>query len=497
MTVNLVASQVVVALTAVLPLASAVATPKDGGLLVFHLDFNTLQFRGETVSNLLEHVAANGYNAILWEIENKVRWESCPEVVSPDAYSKDEFRKLLSQARRLGLEPIPLLQTFGHAEYVLECEEYAHLRECPDRKNCYCPSLPESRRFLARFLDEYLDLFGRDVKHFHLGGDEVRGFGSCAACKSRDPFELYVEHLEAVSTELVRRKICPVIWHDMLRHFDKSCGTFARLPKRYAIWFWEYYTENRLSWDETAERALRNEVASGREIVFCPSAQCYRDDPFLVKYGMHRQNIAEAADACRRCGFPGLCLTSWSVHSGLKELQLPLVDFAALEFRKPDADAHWHDVVRRHFGVAPALALDDLTAWIDELGDIDGRYGRYKDAALPPPGLIETKAANRRDVYVGLAEEVRGRTLRALNRLREVPEAERTRLLRLAIEAGELKALYHQAQIARLKDGKPVDVPVERTRAFYSREQASWTVERSVRRIYDPLTGVTKHGGLP
>jgi len=34
--------------------------------------------------------------------------------------------------------------------------------------------------------------------------------------------------------------------------------------------------------------------------------------------------------------------------------------------------------------------LDDLTAWDNELGNIDGRYGDYKDRALPPPDTERT-----------------------------------------------------------------------------------------------------------
>ena len=127
-------------------LAAACAVPAGAKpRLVFHLDFNTIQMTRPAVEKILEHVASVGYDAILWEIEDKVRWESCPEAVSPDAFSKDEFRGILARAKALGLEPIPLMQTFGHAEYVLGCEAYRNLREDPARKNCFCPVNPSER----------------------------------------------------------------------------------------------------------------------------------------------------------------------------------------------------------------------------------------------------------------------------------------------------------------------------------------------------------------
>ena len=161
----------------------AMALTTSAKTLVFHLDFNTVHLNRETIERTLEHVAKSGYTAILWEVEDAVRWESCPEAADRDAYTKEEFREILAMSEKLGLEPIPLLQTLGHAEYVLGNETYRHLRENPDRKNAYCPSKPESRRLIKGLLCEYLELFGPRVHRFHLGGDEVYGFGSCEVCR--------------------------------------------------------------------------------------------------------------------------------------------------------------------------------------------------------------------------------------------------------------------------------------------------------------------------
>lgn len=457
------------------------------GLLALHLDFNTLQFRKETVLALLRQAAADGYNAVLWEIENKVRWECCPEAVAPNSFTKDEFRALLAEAKRLGLEPIPLMQTFGHAEYVLGCEKYRHLRERPERKNCYCPSNPESRKFLKRLLHEYLELFGDDVKRFHLGGDEAYGYGSCAACKPRDAVELYVEHLEAVAEELRARGIRPAVWHDMLKHFDKTCQSFSRLSKDFTIFYWEYFTEY-VQKSEAVLSALRHEAAAGREIVVCPSIQCFCDDPFLVRYGMHRANVADMAGVSRRNGFAGLCVTSWSCHSGLKTLQLPLIDFAAIEYRNPSREANWCAVVRKHFGELPAAALDDLTEWDWSMFPIEGRYSDYKDNALPPPDKIEAAVKDERD-RKDFADKVRkiiGDTEAGLGAVKGAT-CELTPMAKLAVEAGELKLAYHRAQLNRILGEAVGEVPLQRTRAFYEREQPADTAWQSTRRTYIPV----------
>ena len=79
------------------------------GLLVLHLDFNTIQMREDAVVDMLREAAGMGYNAVLWEIENKVRWETCPECVDPEAFSKDDFRRILAEAdlRARRIRPAP------------------------------------------------------------------------------------------------------------------------------------------------------------------------------------------------------------------------------------------------------------------------------------------------------------------------------------------------------------------------------------------------------
>ena len=467
----------------------AVASPR----LIFHLDFNTIQMTRPAVERILEHVASVGYDAILWEIEDKVRWESCPEVVSPDAFTKDEFRGILARAKALGLEPIPLMQTFGHAEYVLGCEAYRHLREDPSRKNCYCPLNPGTLAFQRRLLAEYLDLFGPEVRRVHLGGDEAHGFGTCPKCRQRDRMDLYLSHLLAVSEDLRKRGIRPGIWQDMIHRFDPALSALGRLPKDFTIWFWEYAVEPHSRWQcwgRTEEEAAKRAVRDGREIFFCPSVQCVKEDPFTSRFGARLPNVYEAGEICHRAGLSGVCVTSWSVHQGLKEMQFPLIDYAAKRVRDParSGAVDWWDVANRAFGKVSLTHMQDLTAWNSALGDADGRMQDYKDGAIPSADLFNgiTNAAKRARL-ARLARDGARTTERALEEIRLVPEADWTPVVRLGVEAGELKVAYLTA-LARKLSGEPVgDVPFERTVRYYAREQSPYSAEHSARRIWTPV----------
>ena len=195
------------------------ATPGVHKMIGFHIDFNVHHFKRDYLERWLTDLAALGYDTILWELEDAVAWDTCPECAPPDAYTKDEFRELLALSRRLGLEPVPLLQTIGHCEYVLRHGAYSHLAETPDRVDQYCPRNRQLVPFLRDWIDEYLDLFG-DVRYFHIGADEAWQLGSCPDCKAyaeqHSLSQLYIDHVNAVCARLIERGVRPCIWADMI-----------------------------------------------------------------------------------------------------------------------------------------------------------------------------------------------------------------------------------------------------------------------------------------
>ena len=443
--------------------AFAASAPK----VVFHLDFNVAQLKATTVSNMLERVAADGYNAILWEIEDKVRWESAP--FAEGAFTKAEFRALLAKAKSLGLEPIPLMQTFGHAEYVLRHPQYAALREDPEKWGCYCVSKPETRRFLKTLLHEYLELFGEDVKWFHLGGDEAHGFGKCGVCSKRHPMELYGEHLAAVSEELRARGIRPSIWCDMV-FGDKYAAGADRVPRDFTIWNWDYEVPAHpmCKWTKRLDQMKK----LGFKTVFAVATASWGDGPFLPDMRYHRLNADYGAAYARTNALDGFCVTSWAVRQNPKRLQLPLIDFAAKRFLSPAADAadDWQAALDRNGVKMSAEALDELSGWMPLWSCYDSRS---KVPLPPPPGAwwkIKPELGTR-DLADFLAGEKR--IERAL--------AEASGEWKLAGEL-QLKML----RTARLAvEGKDWPAPpVEETRRFLGVEQTPSSAETSADLIW-------------
>jgi hexosaminidase len=55
-----------------------------------------------------------------------------------------QIEGILQKAKDLGLEIVPLVQTFGHLEWILKLEEFAHLREDPKYPQVICFGSHES-----------------------------------------------------------------------------------------------------------------------------------------------------------------------------------------------------------------------------------------------------------------------------------------------------------------------------------------------------------------
>ncbi len=390
-----------------------------GKMKIFHLDFNYVKRRSGWVRNLLATVAGLGYDAILWELEDQVRWETCPECADADSWSKDEFRELLAFSRKLGLEPIPLLQTVGHGEYVMKLERYFPFREDPRFNDCYCTSSREVRSFLKRWIREYCELFG-DLRHFHLGGDEAYRFGSCPACSVRERGELYAEHISELAGVLAPLGIRPGIWGDMVLAFPES---LKALPRETVVWDWKYMTGDNASFDSA-------DLLSGKgfDVVLCSAARSSQDGPFTPNIRVHFPNIAGIAR--KVCGSRLLshCVTNWSLRLNPIRAGLPLLELPRRIEINPDISlAELEESVSiQYFGIPGGMEAARLISLCDNRVRIFSgiQWNGLKDSAFPPSGYlrrwIQEWGCTKEPFWSGrdeMFEAMRASTLRGISML--------------------------------------------------------------------------------
>jgi hypothetical protein len=356
----------------------------------FHIDMNVGQFTRPYLEKWLRELARLGYDTIIWEVENNIQWETCPECVSPDAFTKDEFREILQLCRGLGLESIPLLQTIAHCEYVLKHEKYQHLSEEKGSISQYCPSNPDVLPFLHMWLAEYLEVFG-PVKHFHIGADESWWLGKCPKCADyvaqRGKSELYINHINAVAEPLLARGITPIIWADMALAHPEALDKLSRKIMLFDWAYWLYrgcgqvmiwgkgsFTKDRvppeamarfrdylLPYGEEPGRELETVYttdylkAQGFRVITCPSTSHYGDNVFLPRVYLSLANTQTLWQ--KGLHADGSVLTSWSVHLHPWETQRAAIHLGPWVNKHPKGtveDFQDHYVAKR-FGVTGDL----------------------------------------------------------------------------------------------------------------------------------------------
>ncbi len=414
--------------TAILGLSTALYGAGDK-LTGFHIDMNIAAYRGDYLKRELKRLAGLGYDTIIWEVENNIRWTTCPECVSPDAFTKEEFRELLDYGRKIGLEPIPLLQTIGHCEYVLKHDKYKPLAEVPDRIDQYCPRNPGVAALLRRWIGEYLEVFG-DVQYFHLGADEAYTLGQCSRCAAyaaeHSLSELFIDHINAVARPLVERGIRPVIWGDMILHHPEALGKLSKkivifdwLYDRYygcghvQVWGlgnvrkdqldaatlarfgpWMYPLGNEPGRDPDPFYTTEFLAAKGFDVVTCPSSSSWGDSVFAPATFYHIRNTFDSFRKGRSGKVDGAVLTSWTVHLFPWELQAPSIELPNYVAAYPEGnlDAYQKYYVRKHFGTddlrffaaAGKLARRGLFNYADDLGF-------FKDARPAPRDYVANR----------------------------------------------------------------------------------------------------------
>lgn len=86
-----------------------------------------------------------------------------------------------------GIEVIPLVQTFGHMEYVLKLEKYRRLRELDASPGEICPTKYQSKELIKEILSQILRLHSIiKPTRVHIGCDEVYNINMCPQCVARN-----------------------------------------------------------------------------------------------------------------------------------------------------------------------------------------------------------------------------------------------------------------------------------------------------------------------
>ncbi|XP_066601396.1 hexosaminidase D-like [Prorops nasuta] len=162
-------------------------------------------------------------------------------------YTTQEARQILQIAGDSGLAVVPLVQTFGHMEFILKHDEWRSLREVQNFPSSICPSNPGTLPLVKSLIRQIIS-FHPDIQCLHIGADEVWHLGLCSVCTKRAAANkhgkaaLYLEHVLAIAQYIQEMYPCLkiIIWDDMLRAIDLQVLNEYYIGKYVEPMIWHY-----------------------------------------------------------------------------------------------------------------------------------------------------------------------------------------------------------------------------------------------------------------
>lgn len=335
-------------------------------------DYPQLAFRGvhicifpstelAAVRQMILLAARFKYNAVVIEFWSSLKSKKHPETAYASAYTPEQIRPLVELGHALGMEMIPMLNSWGHASGMRSRSgQHTVLDRYPQYKALYepdgwsfCLSNPAIYDHLFDRYDELLELFA-PVHYFHLGMDEAwghLGLKESRDCRGDEPLKLITAHLEKLHDYFARRNIRVLMWHDMFLERDhpqlgrqspansippfNTHRALPSLPKDVIIAAWNYSVKG--EWP--VPKYFHDK---GYPVVVCPWKT--------------KRNTIALVDTAKKHDLLGLLATTWD---SLDVSQPSVAEAGVLAWTAPGHDIggvpfdHWLTAIR-------ALPICDL-----------------------------------------------------------------------------------------------------------------------------------------
>lgn len=468
-------------------------------------DWPAFAFRGAMIyldafsrginDRLLAMLAAYKFNHVL-VMANYVQWETTREIWHPLGATKEEARRVADLARRYGLEPIPLIELLGHAQWLFyggANRDLLHDPQCPE-PFAYDPLNPRTYQVVLPVLTEVVETFR--ARYVHIGHDEVRNvcrFPATDQARAVGFNRLFVEDVRRLHGHLRALGAGTMMWQDVA-FSEATREAVGELPKDIVFTDWHYQP--------------------GEDF---PSVRQIREAGFkVVGATWHRPgNVETFARSALRDGAAGMLQTRWtgyfgnpSVLDGQAEQAVAYIR-AAASFWNPHAPISDETAARRYYDAWARIPyrpvagkLVDLGPWATRsLVDPDGSGWVGKGPDYDLSGLVRPEPGGQVVKLGAFLFHLSGAVMTRAQRgaARALPESVTIPLDTKAAALAVLHAAGWGAPSPRQAVGRYIltyqdGTSVEQT-LRYGREIAAWTELplQSLRR-YPAWRGATRGG---
>ncbi len=272
----------------------------------FHVDLRIQVMKIPALKELALKLSKGGINTLIMEYEGTFPFQKHPLIANRYAYTKAEIADFVAYCNKLGIDVIPLQQSFGHLEYVLRNNRYKELREDQKDFSQVCPA--KEALNVALFTDLYTELIAAHTsKYIHIGGDETHLLGHDPLCeklvKEHGVSDLYGKHIRLLCDIVIKLGKIPVLWADIALKYPDATKF---LPKEAILVDWNY------GWAMDNFGDHSKLMKSGFQIWGATALRSSPDNYNFTTWEKHFDNIRDFIPAARKLNYQGMIMTSWS-----------------------------------------------------------------------------------------------------------------------------------------------------------------------------------------
>ncbi|XP_015250818.1 PREDICTED: hexosaminidase D [Cyprinodon variegatus] len=307
--------------------------PWPKGKKLVHLDLKGARPRIGYLHKLIELFSRLGADGLLVEYEDMFPYDGelkLLQATAHPAYSREEVMSIQESAKARGMEVIPLVQTFGHMEFVLKHRSLWHLREVPLCVGTLNPHKEEGFKLVMEMLRQVVDLHP-GLRTLHIGADEVYTLGEGEDSKlwldstGGTVEQLFLSHVNKVAKAI--KEAWPdmniIMWDDMMRGMSQDTLKASGLVGLVQPMLWDY-TPN-LDVDKTVS-LLEKYHGAGMSDLWAASS--FKGSTFVHTcvtctqrhVDNHLQWLKVAASLPAAINMRGMAITGWQRYDHLSVL---------------------------------------------------------------------------------------------------------------------------------------------------------------------------------
>ncbi|XP_077358123.1 hexosaminidase D isoform X2 [Festucalex cinctus] len=301
--------------------------PWPNGKKVVHLDLKGAPPKLEYIHQLIESFSRLGADGLLMEYEDMFPYEGELKILqatAQPAYSRDQILSIQKVAKSKNMEIIPLVQTFGHLEFVLKHKSMWRLKEVP---NCLGTLTPhkEGLNLVKEMLRQVVELHP-GVNTLHIGADEVYMLGEGELSKQwlaspgRNVQQLFLSHVTSVVKYIKEAwpHMTVIMWDDMMRNINPDVLKASGIVGLVQPMLWDYTpnmdVQNTVSLLENYHSAGIQDMWAASS--FKGSSGVYTNVPKTQNHvNNHLQWLKVAASVSPGINIKGIAITGWQRYS--------------------------------------------------------------------------------------------------------------------------------------------------------------------------------------